>query len=339
MRHAVTADLQFDTQIRYSTLRPDGITSRLHDSIECFRWIVRAAEAARCESLFVIGDIFDSRTQIDVSVIDLVCRAFADATEALSIYCIVGNHDSYLRTPRLNSLQMLSGSAHIIEEPTLIADTFQCLPWSDDPSDVRDMLRRNTRGRYLLTHATLKGSIPAVADRGLPLAWFDRSPPWEAVLLGDIHDPMVLRDDPLIRYTGAPLQIHFGDAGKPRGFVILDDEDSSVSFVENDVSPRFHVLRSWEEELPEIGTADFVRVSSSDPEIAQELASAAQECTANVEVPSIVDDDHEEPRLAVSTTQASRDTIRDYVTHMLGSPVEALIDDGVRIFEEASGSL
>lgn len=337
MKHAITADLQFDTQARFSTINANGITTRLADSLDCFSWIVNTAVEHGCENLFVIGDLFDSRTQIDVSVIDQVCRAFLTASQVIKVYVIVGNHDSYLRTPRLNSLQMLAGVAEVIEEPTLVHG-FQCVPWYDDPDVVRETLKRAKKGDYLLTHATLKGAIPAVADKGLPIEWFKRSKPWKGVFLGDIHDPLVISKKPMIRYVGAPLQIHFGDAGGKRGFVMVDDEtDGSNLFVDNDVSPRFHILRSWEDEMPDIAAGDFVRVKADDIDVAVELATAARECTSWVEAPA-VPDHVVKARLKVGSSATDEEVLRAYATHMCVA-TDALVKEGVKLIELARGSM
>lgn len=342
MKHAITADLQFDTQSRFSTINADGITTRLADSLDCFEWIVDEALKHGCETLFVLGDLFDSRTQIDVSVIDRVCRVFHTAARAIHIYIIVGNHDSYLRTPKLNSLQMLAGCAVVIEKPTRVHG-FNCVPWHDDPEEVHAMLRKAKEGEYLLTHATLKGAIPAVAEKGLPNEWFKRkSKPWKGVFLGDIHDPLVISEKPLIRYVGAPLQIHFGDAGGKRGFVIVDDAPGAQKhfshiFIDNEVSPRFHILRNWEEEMPSIAKGDFVRVKAEDIDVAVELAESARECTGWVEAPA-VPDHVVKARLKVGSGATDEEILAAYAKHM-GVSTEALVAEGVKLMELARGSL
>ena len=337
MKHAITADLQFDPQPRFSSINSDGITTRLADALECFRWVVDQSVERGCENLFVIGDLFDSRTSIDVSVIDRVCRAFHDASEHLTIYVIVGNHDSYLRTPKLNSLQMLRGAAEVIEEPTIVRD-FYCVPWHDDSEEVRRMVQAKTGAgaNYLLTHAMVKGAVPNVADKGLPVEWFERKKPWRGVFLGDVHDPVVIREKPLIRYAGAPLQIHFGDAGGDRGFLIVDDTGGSVEFVENDVSPRFHILRNWEAKMPEISDIDFVRVRADDIEVGEELTEAARKCTSWVESPAIPD--HiVKARLKVTSSASDKDVVEAYTRHM-GVRTDALVAEGVELLEAAKGS-
>ena len=101
-RVALTADLQLQTQPRYSTIASSGATSRLVDFIECLDWIVKEASNQGCDALFILGDLFDSRTVIDVSVIDLACRAFARASANLEIHELVGNDHAYLRSPSIN---------------------------------------------------------------------------------------------------------------------------------------------------------------------------------------------------------------------------------------------
>ncbi|MBM3494209.1 MAG: hypothetical protein FJX72_07805, partial [Armatimonadetes bacterium] len=114
-RVALTADLQLQLQPRYSTISSEGITTRLQDFIHCLGWVADSAVAEGCDALFVLGDLFDSRTTIDVTVIDRACRAFAEIAKRIEVHVLVGNHDAYLRTPTFNSTQMLSGVATVHE--------------------------------------------------------------------------------------------------------------------------------------------------------------------------------------------------------------------------------
>ena len=77
-----------------------------------------------------------------------------------------------------------------------------------------------------------------LAAQGFPLAYL-QCPKFKQVFLGNVHDPVQLGNN--CRYIGSLLQIDYRDAGKKRGFVIYDPQ-GKVEFVENTVSPRYHIV-------------------------------------------------------------------------------------------------
>ena len=334
MKWAITADLQFNTQPRYSMLTPHGITSRLRDTVDCLRWVVNTAQTIGCERLLCVGDIFDSRTAIDVSVLDQARRAFNEAGNIIETHLVVGNHDCYLRSPRINSLQVLASPPDVIvhEKPTQ-EGPFYFVPWTDDRDEFQAWLRKagKSDALYLATHAMFEGAVPKA--KGLPLSWL-MDAGWHGVFMGDVHDPVVLHaSDPLIRYAGAPLQIHFGDAGGERGFLVLDDETGEVEFIENDVSPRFHLVTSHDE-MPEVATErDFIRVRTDDPDLAESLAKVAKGLSSWVEVEAPVEESVK-VRLDVRATMDDRALLEAYAKHCDVSS-EQLVDAGLALLHEA----
>lgn len=335
MKWALTADLQFNTQPRYSVVLPDGTTSRLADTVEAFRWIVEEAVVTHgCQGLLVLGDIFDSRTSIDVSVLDKTCRAFADASADIEVHVLVGNHDSYLRTPSLNSLQALSGVAEI-HEKVEEHGPFAFVPWTDDLDSYADSIKRAEKldAQVMVSHAMFEGAVP-LANKGIPLKLL-RAKRWEAVFLGDVHEPICLREDPLIQYCGAPLQIHFGDAGGERGFWVYDDQTGAVEFVENGLSPRFHTLREPHEfDGLQIATdRDYFRVKPNNPDDRDAMVERARKESSWVEAEA-APDEFIKPRLDVHASMTDEDLLRRYCEH-LGMGSELLVELGCEILEEA----
>lgn len=338
---ALTADLQFASQPRYSTLAPSGVSTRLEDACECFRWIVEKAIAESCDALFLLGDVLDSRTVIDVPVIDRVCRLVAEASEQLDVHVLVGNHDAFLRSARINSTQMFRGNARVHEKVCRIGQ-FVLVPWTDEPAAFEHLLRRAERLRkrsphkqhYLLTHGMFEGAVPMA--KGMPLEWLTRGG-WSKVFLGDVHDPVVLHEaSPFIRYVGSPMQLHFGDSGGRRGFVILEVESGQDRYVTNSKSPRFHVI--GEDGDPEaVKTAterDFFRIKATDPDVSAKLAEKARKLSPWVEV--------ETPNMkitAISRVQAAATLTDDKLLveycKQVSSDPELLVPVGLDIMKEA----
>lgn len=340
MKLAITADLQFDEQPSRSVLRPSGLPSRLEDSIACFDWIVDEAEKRGCAHLFMLGDIFDNREALRLTVIDQVCRAAKRASERLPLTVMVGNHDAALRTPQINSAQVFSGIARVVEEPVVlhVADVqLALLPWIEDDEAFRlgvRTLAQAKAARFLFGHCMVEGAVPKASGRPLVDLMPGR---WKRILLGDVHDPVELADGK-IQYVGSPMQWHYGDAGGLRGFRVLDTETGETEFVENTFSPRFFTVDG--DVLPAgVRSVDFVRIRSADPRVALALAEEARAQSANVEALTVELTD-EAPRLEVRASDPHDAVLRKWVAHVnetdgVGLDVDATVAAGMEILEAA----
>lgn len=336
MRVALTADLQIQPQPRYSTLLPSGITTRLQDFLDCLRWIAKKAVDENCDKLFILGDLLDSRTVIDVTVIDQTCRTFAEIAKSIEVHVLVGNHDAYLRTPRLNSTQMLAGVA-TVHESVEVVGPFVTVPWTDNQDDYRAAIKRanvlsasKSRPGFLLSHGMFGDAVPMA--KGLPVEWLQEGK-WRGVYLGDVHEPVILQKNPVIRYVGSPLQIHFGDAGRDRGFVVLDTESGKQKFVSNDVSPRFHFVTSVDEVPEPVTDRDFIRVKAEDAELSEALTKSVTKLSNWVEVETSAKH-AEQVRIEAAGTLSDEELLRAYCKHVLVDP-DLLVPLGLQLLQEA----
>lgn len=333
-RWAVSADLQIDVHARLSTLDASGLTTRLRDMLDCLRWIGQTAIQRKCKGLILIGDIFDSRTKLDIAVVDQTCRIMEDLSKSLEITVVVGNHDSMLRTPQYNSLQVFRGYAHVVEQPTMIfrdSRKFVFVPWYDSHEELAAHIRTihgANGGDYLFTHVLCEGAVP-VKGKGFPVKHL-LPQRFKQVLLGDVHDPMELRRN--VRYVGAPMQIDYRDAGGTRGFYLLDTDGDRLEFVENTLSPRFHVIA--DATVEGVRAQDFVRVKTDDPGIAAEAVVAAQGVAHHVET-TFVESEDAPVRLDIRTDQQDAEILRRFVAHQGLPAVEPLVTLGLDLLQEA----
>jgi DNA repair exonuclease SbcCD nuclease subunit len=155
MKVALTADIHFCEQVGLSGLTAQGQTTRLEDRASVLLWV--AAEAVRrgAERLLILGDVFDSRTDIPVGVLDTACRTMADVARQIPVTLLVGNHDAALRVPAVNSLQVFRGLADVVAEPTRVGN-YTLLPWVDDAATLAGWAR------------LLFSLARAAADAGIP---------------------------------------------------------------------------------------------------------------------------------------------------------------------------
>jgi len=335
MRIGLTADLQFDEHVRYSTLGDDGVPTRLRDQLDCFRWIVDTCHKRDLDRLYVLGDIFDSRTTISLSVLDLVCRNFKIA-DTLPIYLLVGNHDSYLRDPRRNSLQVLRGVVErVIEEP-YVEGRCAFVPWCDDIGQYGEWIDgvAGTTAEYLFTHVLIEEA--GYPGKGVPLEVL-RPAKWRRIFAGDVHSPVAfVWGDCSIQYVGSPLQIDFRDTGDWRGFAIFDTESDELEMVENLKSPRFYLVRN-EEEAAQVESDDFARVKVENPVKQAKLLEDLRSRVAWVDgdCVEVVDS---KPRLEVEAKTTRKEVLKKYCEYKgVKTDVDTLVELGSELLEEAEG--
>jgi DNA repair exonuclease SbcCD nuclease subunit len=334
---ALTADLHFDLRLRYS--KPDantGLTTRLADHVECWRWIVDTAVEQGCDQLVVLGDVFESRTEIDVAVIDTVCREFHSASERIPLTVLAGNHDCRLRTADVTSTSALLGAASVVREFCMEEDVAY-IPWNDNPEVIHEHIKGavGAGARFVLGHWLVQGIFPG--ESGVPQEYM-AAHHFARIILGDVHKKMKVGKN--IWYCGSPMHLDYREAGNVPGFYVLDTKastDGTFAFIENKKSPRFHLLTD-DAPKPEgtLDKRDFVRVQIEDADAARETTEWVQRITEQVETNSVEVGDTT-PRIEMKASDGYEEILRRYCQFvgLEEDRVEAYVQEGMEILAEA----
>jgi hypothetical protein len=113
-----------------------------------------------------------------------------------------------------------------------------------------------------------------------------------------------------ILYLGSPCQFGYGDAGRERGFWILDTEKDSLRYVPNTISRRFHVIRDGKIGN-DIRGNDYVRVEGTvHPSIRKSCEWVEADAPDVKNAPL--------PRLDFSQQDSQDKIVRTYYQHVLG---------------------
>jgi len=328
----ISSDWQFAEYARLSRIAPSGLTTRLEDYIKAFVWMVKLAADRGVFQHVILGDLFDDRVSVPVTVLDVVGGLFDEAHVFSEFHLLVGNHDSALRNPSITSLQVLKGFGHVYSAPRIVGP-MAFIPWTENLDILRKWVQDavDQKARYLFSHAMVAGSVPMA--KGIPIDVFQPEK-FDRVILGDVHDPVFV--EPNIQYAGAPLQINFGDAAKKRGIWFLDTESNEFEFVENPVSPKFHNVESIED-VCNISNTDFVKVRIEDYEASQEavniLVREGFKGWIQSEAVEVLDD---APRLEVHGKDKIEDILLKYCEHVGAQDPVKLAKLGNEILKEAS---
>lgn len=319
MKWLLLSDPQFDEQWSYSRPGPDGGSVRLKDQIDMLDWAFDVAKATGCQGFLTLGDVFDSRTELSLPVIDAVCTAYrrrvALAREEhgeFRLGFLVGNHDAYLRNASVTSLRVFDGYADVVSSMQVI-DKFALVPWCDNRDKYIGMLgaAEKTKAQFLFSHGIIKGTIPD-PNIGYDVTLFN-PPRWKSVWMGDVHGACSPAKN--VHYVGAPMQHHFGDAGGQRGVVVLDDVTGAYKRVWNEISPQFHIVRTADEAatlLQRDTSRDFIRVEIPDPAESASAAHALRARCAWVEAPALEVEGDAAPRIDLKTAVSDMDVLKRY---------------------------
>jgi len=207
-------------------------------SLRWAEWLKTELQKKKIKDIFILGDLYHYRDEIAVNTIHVV-NQILKLWEDFNIVILVGNHDAFYKDRSdINSLSILNGWKNIIviSEPTtftILGKKATFLPWGADiktvsPSDV------------LFGHLEIesfKMNSHKACDHGTKST--DLLSKANLIMTGHFH----LRDErkydnKTIIYVGNPFEMDFGDTGSTKGYYILDFNDLSYNFFENELSPK-----------------------------------------------------------------------------------------------------
>ncbi len=246
---ALIGDLHFD-------INDYLLDSQLDFFVNCFIPYLRKR---KIKKIAQFGDIFDNRRAISIPAMNRIISLFENDLKDFEFHCFPGNHDVFHRNSNeVNSLKLLSQfpNVKIYEEITktkINGKNFLFVPWLYDLNHLKDWVDNNDCSDidFCFGHFDLIGgkmSKTTFSKSGLTK---DLLYNFKKVYSGHYHTRSVEKNqDKEIVYLGTPYQLNFGDSDEDRGFYILNCDDSSCEFIENDVSIKFISL-NYPEEISE----------------------------------------------------------------------------------------
>ena len=197
------------------------------------------------KTIWVLGDVFDTRQQINTLVINKVIELFRDTLKDFDINIIVGNHDMYLTTDTgINSLKILDLLPNITvyehqESLTIDGKKILVQPWVVDYAQENLIIGKYD---YCFCHADIIGFDQGggrLSESGLVAKEILKHV--DAVYSGHYHNGVhrQFEKGKSITYLGAPYQLTRIDRGGTRGYHILDIATGERTMVENKVSMKF----------------------------------------------------------------------------------------------------
>lgn len=200
------------------------------------------------DMILQLGDVFDSRQNLNVIIVDSVLKIFRKLVDEFKdVRIVMGNHDMYYK--KSNSISALSLletiGVKIYKEPKyeiINNKSILFIPFTNEKKDFVESITNNPISNYIFCHADISGQMnEADVKSGFERKGIDIIDPrvfnkTTKIISGHIHTRNHYKN---IYYVGTPYQLTFADFNNKRGFYILDLETDEIKFIENKVSPKF----------------------------------------------------------------------------------------------------
>ena len=176
-----------------------------------------------------MGDVFDSRKNIDFWGLDWTRRVILEPLSKYEVHVIVGNHDTFHRNSNeINSPALLLEhykNIKVYSNPTeILLNKLKVLfvPWINSENQEKTLKMINdTDASVVFGHLELSGfrvSSSIVMEHGMSPNVFDK---FKRVFTGHYH---TRSDNGKVFYLGNPYEMFWSDVKDTRGFTIFDTD-------------------------------------------------------------------------------------------------------------------
>lgn len=198
--------------------------------------------------IYVLGDLYENRTSINVRVNSEVYHLFTDILSDFEITITLGNHDLfYNNTTDVHSLKYLNNfkNIRIVDKPVVedIYGTKVLLcPWITDYNDSKiTKLFKNSEAEVLFGHFDIIGfslnNFKINTDVGFSIKDFIN---FKKVFTGHYHkfSSKKIKETEIV-YLGSPYQTNRNDLNDDKGFIVLDMETIKYERILNKTSIKY----------------------------------------------------------------------------------------------------
>ena len=243
-----------DIHLGAHSLQMDRWLNIMEDYFYNFLTPILKEQYQKGDKLFILGDLFDNRTYLELKVISKSLDIFnflENLDIDLDIVIIGGNHDYYNDHDSANtSLRILEkhSNIEIHKEPFVYeigTKKILLLPWIHPHTKQLEIIKEHTgKVDYLFCHSDLRGAktgIKNVLKSGPTVADFVGYP---KVYASHIHLYQTMEN---FTFLGSPYHLDRNDKGNKKGLTILDIETGEDIFIPNNLSPEFKTITITEE--------------------------------------------------------------------------------------------
>jgi DNA repair exonuclease SbcCD nuclease subunit len=321
MKALFVSDLHAHNHEQFATTLANGRNSRFQAILNVLEEVRFLCQEHEVDAVFFLGDMFHSRTKVDVDVFGATWNAWRDiAAEVKHLYILIGNHDQYNKVGSVHSLEPFRDFATVIDQPMIErveGVLFAAHPFTTNMKQWHrfvEMLPSNLdlflfhQGICEAATGAFNISIKAeVSYSDMPLA----KAQW--CLGGHYHKPQAIGEEKRVLYIGSPLQHGFGERTEKKSVVLFDSGENLLHRIFT-VAPGFDLFDdegAFEASLlagydP---TRCYVRVRTDS----QLAADQIKKDYPSVQVEMIGKQEFEERRVSTDVVSSDRTLLEAYV--------------------------
>ena len=193
--------------------------------------------------LFVLGDVFDNRQNVQILVQHTVINLFEKLSKIFKeIHVIVGNHDIFRKgSTEISSLSCIKHIPGIyvhseVKNIKIDGKSIILMPWQVSHEDEETNLNLYSGSDYLFCHSEIQGvylNRKVQNDKGMEL---DRFKGYGKVYSGHIHFGQKRGN---VTFVGNPYEMTRSDMYNKKGIYVIELSTGEEIFYENIISPHF----------------------------------------------------------------------------------------------------
>jgi DNA repair exonuclease SbcCD nuclease subunit len=199
--------------------------------------LVRYIKENKIDELWILGDLFDKRKEVNFKTLDSCKKNFLDHLKTMDVpvKVIPGNHDTYFRNSNeiTSTSLLLAGDDYpnvtVFNEPTEYAGVL-FLPWINSNNFQESMVAiDSSKCMTCAAHLDITGFVMhtgVCSTDGFDRSVFER---FSKVLTGHFHSKS---DDGHIFYLGSQYDMTWADYGEKKYFHVFDTETTELTPVE-----------------------------------------------------------------------------------------------------------
>jgi DNA repair exonuclease SbcCD nuclease subunit len=235
---------------------------RLKDCLNVLDWVFKTAISNEVDAVLFGGDLLHDRQKIDSLTYMEVFNVLEKYQDyKFTTYLLLGNHDlwfannwkvsSVIPFKALNNFEVI----HQTESKEICGSNWHFIPYTHDPLQELEKLKlKDIENSYLLAHIAVDGAklnsfgttsdVIVEHDGDMVVVNKDLFSKYKRSFFGHYHAPQKLSKT--IEYIGSPLQLSFGEVEEEKHVIILDSKTDSVTYINNNFSPKHYYINSSE---------------------------------------------------------------------------------------------
>jgi calcineurin-like phosphoesterase family protein len=222
-------------------------------------------EVKKGDIIVHLGDFFDNRNVIPINLLNYGMSIIEKISQIAPLHILIGNHDCYHKsTSDVNTLKPFNyiPNVTVYEKPTKIMfdnKSILMLPYIDKKDEQIEILKEYSGCDYLFGHSDLNGAkmhLTSAAHRNLHKIDIDEFKSYKYVFSGHIHLVQVNKN---FTFIGNIFEMDRNDRDNQKGIFILNTENETERFIENNISPKFKLIN-----VNKDSDIDLIDVNSKD---------------------------------------------------------------------------